>query len=228
MWRSVWARRVADPDRFVIDQIIMMYDALAFLTGFADQAVVLPVTFAVAAALAAFGWRRGALAWLGAVIGSIGLVVVLKLLFFYLYVYVPFGIHLKSPSGHTEAAVIVYGGLVALLAGRRRAGWSGMALALGFGLLVGVVIGFTRLELHAHSKAEVLVGMAVGLGGIVTLIRLAGAPPRAVHAPVLAVPALAAMLLFHGGHLHGESALDHIAAALRANMRDALRGLRGF
>jgi membrane-associated phospholipid phosphatase len=204
-----------------------MHDILAFLTGFADQAVVLPVTFAVAATLAAFGWRRGALVWLGAVIGSIGLVVVLKLLFFSLYVYVPFGIHLKSPSGHTAAAVVVYGGLFALIAGQRWAGRHGMALALGFGLLVGGLIGFTRLELHAHSKAEVLVGMAVGLGGIAMLMRQAGAPPRAVHIPALAVPALAAMLLFHGGHLYGEQALIRLATALRGDVRDALDALHG-
>src|ERR1051326_4502016 len=100
---------------------------MTFLTDFADQAVMLPIVLAVAVALAAMGWWRGALAFLGVVAVTFAAVLTLKLGFLACRpVFGPWSI--ESPSGHTAAASVVAGGLAALLTGKRLA-------ALGVGLL---------------------------------------------------------------------------------------------
>jgi hypothetical protein len=65
----------------------------------------------------------------------------------------------------------------------------------------------------------VLVGVAVGLGGVLLLVRLAG--PRPVDAPAAGMPvvaavALAAMLAFHGQRLIAEVELRAIAAQIQS------------
>src|ERR1043166_4884615 len=92
-------------------------DRMIFLTDFADQAVVLPVVLVVALLLAATGWWRGAVVWLGVVGGTFGVVLFLKLVFMSCQpVFIPW--ELRSPSGHTAAAAVVAGGVRALIGGR--------------------------------------------------------------------------------------------------------------
>jgi membrane-associated phospholipid phosphatase len=171
---------------------------MLFLTDFADQAVVLPVVVAVAIVLAALGWRRGALAWLLAISVTFGVMLLLKLGFVACSpVFGPWA--LRSPSGHTAAAAVVAGGLVAVLGGTLRA-------VLLAALLAALTIGLSRLELGEHSLPEVAAGAMVGLLGAMGLARLAGKPPRARPVPLLAVAVLIAMLL-HGRHLPAEAAI---------------------
>jgi membrane-associated phospholipid phosphatase len=171
---------------------------MLFLTDFADQAVVLPIVVAVAIVLAALGWRRGALAWLGAIGATFGVILLLKLGFLACApVFGPWALH--SPSGHTAAAAVVAGGLVAVLAGPR---WAVLFAAL----LAALTIGLSRLELGEHSLPEVAVGALLGLAGAAGLAHLAGRPPRARPVPLLAVAVLLAMLL-HGTHLPAEAAI---------------------
>src|SRR5829696_3108384 len=90
---------------------------MRFLTDFADLGLVLPLAALVALALAAVGWRREALAWSVTVAGTLAAMLALKLAFL-----AHPGLHgaaMRSPSGHTAAGVVVYAGLLALLAGRR-------------------------------------------------------------------------------------------------------------
>ena len=54
---------------------------MKFLTDFADQAVVLPLVFALAAVLAWQGWRRGALLWLATIGLTFSVILALKLVF---------------------------------------------------------------------------------------------------------------------------------------------------
>src|SRR5271165_5706424 len=89
---------------------------MMFLTDFADQAVVLPVVAAIAMILAATGWWRGALVWLGVVGLTFGAVLLLKLGFLACGpVFTPW--ELRSPSGHTAAASMVAGGFVTVTGG---------------------------------------------------------------------------------------------------------------
>ncbi len=175
---------------------------MRFLTDFADQAVVLPVVAAVAIALAALGWRRGALAWIAATAITFVVILLLKLGFLGCApVFAPWA--LRSPSGHTAAAAVVAGGLVAVLAGR-------LAAVLLASALAALAIGLSRLELGLHSPPEVAIGALIGLAGAVALARFAGPPPRARPVPLLAIAAAVALLL-HGMHLPAEAAIARAA-----------------
>ncbi|TDH57911.1 phosphatase PAP2 family protein [Dankookia rubra] len=187
---------------------------MLFLSDFADLGLVLPLAALVALALAMLGRRRDALAWCLAVGGTLGATAVLKVL-----VFVAIGPQgwagLGNPSGHAASATIAYGGLAALVAGRLV---PRLPVGLLTGLASGLLVGFTRVELRVHSLADVLVGVAVGLAGLLALDRLAGpapAAPRRAGLPVLAAVALAAMLAFHGQRLLAEPELRAIAAHLQ-------------
>jgi len=173
-----------------------------FLTDFADQAVILPVVFAVAIALAAQGWRRGAAVWLGTVFATFAVMLALKLVFLACWpLFEPLDI--RSPSGHVAAATVVAGGLAALLLRRR-------ATILPVAALAGAVIGLSRLMLGMHSLPEVMLGAAVGLGGAAGLLHFAGPVPRLKPGRLAAIVLLVAML-FHGLHLPAEAAIRHTA-----------------
>ncbi|HVC62726.1 MAG TPA: phosphatase PAP2 family protein [Acetobacteraceae bacterium] len=175
---------------------------MMFLTDFADQAVILPVVFAVAIVLAMQGWRYGALVWLGVVFATFGLMLVLKLVFLACApLRGPIDIH--SPSGHVAAATVVSGGLAALLTRRR-------ATILPIAMLAAVAIGVSRLVLGMHSLPEVVLGALVGLAGAAALLTLAGAPSALRPGRLLAVVVIVAAL-FHGMHLPAEAAIRHTA-----------------
>lgn len=173
-----------------------------FLTNFADQAVVLPVVFAIATVLAMQGWRRGALVWLGVVFVTFGLMLFLKLAFIACSRLAGV-IDIHSPSGHVAAATVVCGGLAALLT-RHRAG------ILSVAMLAAVVIGVSRLALGMHSVPEVVLGALVGLAGATALLLFVGAPPTLNPGRLLAVVVIVAAL-FHGMHLPAEAAIRHTA-----------------
>jgi membrane-associated phospholipid phosphatase len=175
---------------------------MMFLTNFADQAVILPVVFAIAIVLAMQGWRRGALVWLGVVFITFGLMLVLKLGFLACAPLTgPIDIH--SPSGHVAAATVVCGGLAALLTRRRTS-------ILPVAMLAAVVIGVSRLVLGMHSLPEVVLGGLVGLAGATALLALAGPTPALRPGRLLAVVVIVAAL-FHGMHLPAEAAIRHTA-----------------
>ena len=175
---------------------------MTFVTDFADQAVVLPVVLAIAALLAAQGWRWVAAAWLLVTGATFGAVLALKLACLACpNAFTP--LHLFSPSGHTAAATLLAGGLTLLLGASRR-------LVLPVAGFAAVGIGSTRLALHVHTVPEVLVGAMLGLAGITALLLLAGAPPRLRPARLLGVVALVA-ILFHGFHLPAEAAIRRAA-----------------
>jgi membrane-associated phospholipid phosphatase len=180
---------------------------MLFLTDFADEAVVLPVAAVVLVVLLMLGWRRGALAWLFGVGGVLGTMLVLKLIVFACIWRLP-GLNLSSPSGHTAAAAVVYGGLLALLAPRRRGG--ALLGALTGGAFASLV-GFTRLALHVHTVPDVLVGAAVGVLGAVLLRHFAGVRPEGIASPRLVLAVCVAIGLFHGHRLAAETRIRWLA-----------------
>jgi membrane-associated phospholipid phosphatase len=177
---------------------------VTFVTDFADQAVVLPLVLALALVLVMQRWPRGALAWLAATGGTVGVVLVLKLLA------IACGpALLRSPSGHTAAAAVVCGGLAVL------AGLSGPAVGLA-AAAGAAAIGATRIALGMHTWAEALLGGAVGVGGALVLARLAGPRPPRFHLRWVLVAAVTVVTLFHGLRLPAEA---RIRAASLAGAR---------
>jgi|WetSurMetagenome_2_1015567.scaffolds.fasta_scaffold416704_2 membrane-associated phospholipid phosphatase len=185
---------------------------LRFITDFADQAVVLPVALAVAISWVVAGWRRAALAWSAAVFCVLAVTAFGKMA---TAACGPFDLlpGLRSPSGHTASAAVVYGGLVALLlpvAWERSETWR-VTTAAALAGLAAVLFGGTRLLLHVHTRTDVLAGAVVGMAGALLLARLAGPRPAAVRLAVPVGVALVTILLFHGGHLHAEERLHDLS-----------------
>ncbi len=178
---------------------------MEFLTDFADEAVILPLAIMMAVSLAALGWWRGALAWTVAVGGVLSVMLFLKILFVACAAPLA-GLGIHSPSGHTAAAAVAYGGAIVLF-GRGRIP---MGLLLLVPLGIAVLIGVSRLVLHAHVPNEVVAGAAVGLAGVAILVPLAGARPPLRSWPVAAV-SLVVVLIFHGIRLQAEHTIYSIA-----------------
>lgn len=182
---------------------------MQFVTDFADQALLLPLAALIAIFLAASGARRTAVIWCLAVGGVFGTVLVLKLAVIACGFGRGFG--LMSPSGHTAAAAVVYGGLAALLL-RRRLPYAA-ALALG-AVLPAAVIGATRLALLVHTPADVVAGGAIGLVGAAAIAaqRPPALPLRAINRGLLGMALLA--LLLHGHQARAESRIAWLAQHL--------------
>ncbi len=176
---------------------------MEFLTDFADQAVAIPLATVVAFGLALCGWWRGLLAWLLVVPGVLGLMGFLKFLFYSCATLDVTGI--QSPSGHTAVAAAIYGGMLVLLLRGRLPD----AVVFAVPPALAIVVGITRIAVHAHVLAEVVAGGAVGLVGAAMLAALAGPrPPLRRNWPIW-IGATVVMVIFHGTRLHLEDVAHH-------------------
>jgi hypothetical protein len=133
---------------------------IRFATGLADQAVILPLVFAVLALLLAVGEWRAATWWAAAMALSLGGTLVAKIVF------IPCGhllpeLAVQSPSGHAASAGAAYSGLMMLAAQATRAPGSRL-VALGLGAVIVTLVAVSRVLLHAHTLEEALVGAALG------------------------------------------------------------------
>lgn len=183
---------------------------MLFLTDFADQAVVLPLAFTMCFALALGGWRRGALAWALVVPATLGAVLLAKLTVVACGQFLP--LHgLKSPSGHTASAAVVYGGLLALLLPEPAPGARRPFVALLLAAAFAMLFGASRLALHMHTRSDVLAGACLGIAGALALTRLAGPRPPGLRMAVPFAAACAVVLLLHGSHLRAEDQIDRVA-----------------
>jgi membrane-associated phospholipid phosphatase len=173
---------------------------MQFLTDFADQAVALPLALCIAAWLGLAGWRRGALVWLAAFATlEIGMLA-LKLM---LLGCTPGALALTSPSGHTAASVLVYGG-AAGLAGRLRPRWT-----MAAGCAAALLFGATRLALHAHSVPEIVVGGAAGLAALAFFTWRAGPAPASLPRAPAMLALLVLAVALHGVRLDLEPRWRH-------------------
>jgi membrane-associated phospholipid phosphatase len=176
---------------------------MQFLTDFADLAVAAPLALCVAAWLALFGWTRGTLLWLAAFAALMLTMLALKLA---VLGCAPADSPLASPSGHTASATFVYGG-IAILAVRPRLPAAAL-IALAFATLFGT----SRVALHVHTLADVIVGGAAGATALLAFAHAAPPPPTLKPGRMLAL-CLAAAVLLHG---------------LRLDMEPRLRGAAHF
>ena len=175
---------------------------MAFVSNFADQAVLLPLAVVAALGLGLVRWWRGLAAWAVCVAAAFGTMLLLKILC--LQLAPRLGVSPMSPSGHVAAGCMIYGGLwVLLLRGRV----PGLVVAAMPVALVAV-IGVSRISLGAHTMAEVVIGAVVGLLSVAMLARWAGAPPNRPVWPLLAAVSCT-MFALHGVHMPAEQAIRH-------------------
>ena len=192
----------------------------AAITDFADQAVVLPLALLVLAALRSRGGDAETRGWAVAVGGVLLALLLLKLAVGACAVPIAggrhtglFGLGLRSPSGHTAAGGIVYGGLLALALRR------GVVVSAACCLAVAALFAASRLALGVHTGVEVAVGCAAAAAGGGVLAWLCGWPGRRPPAhPSRAsglrwvVAALALVLALHGRRLAVEPVIARMAS----------------
>ena len=180
----------------------------AFVTDFADQAVLVPSAIAVAIGFGTAGWHRGALAWSGVLACTWVSILLLKLACLLCDPLWAEGLH--SPSGHTAGAAAAAGGFIGLIVRRRGGDWRWtVPISAGF----ATVIGLSRLALHVHTGLDVLVAGVAGVGSAMVLVMLAGPPPPKLRLSPI-ITALAVMiLLLHGSQASAEATIQRIAAS---------------
>lgn len=187
---------------------------LTFITDFADQAVILPLAAVVFLILLAQRRWRVAGAWMLAVPGVLGTLLLLKIAGYacgwLLPALDPERLALRSPSGHVASAIVACSGVAALQAGRLRVAATFAALAAA--LAVAVIIGTTRVLLGAHSMSEVVVAAGIGGAGAVAFARLSGRCLLEKSGLPTAAGAVAVLVLLHGYHLPAETVIRSAAA----------------
>ena len=181
---------------------------LEFITNFGDQALILPFAAVVGLMLFAAGWTRGALAWIATIGGTLSLILFLKLGFLACghLILVP---QVKSPSGHTAAAAVTYGGLIAIVL---RAKWRCSSYwALPSAAVIALVVGCSRMGLSFHSFGEVAIGGTVGVGGAFIAVMAAGPPPSQIKMGRVVAIGFVLLTALYGLRLPAESAIHHLA-----------------
>lgn len=177
-----------------------------FVTDFGDTALILPLVLAVGLALALGGWRRGAAAWVVSTGITFAALLLAKLAVYACHP-LPF-VAVHSPSGHTAAAAVAVGGLLALLA---PGSWSAPLSAAAGAVLAAMVIGASRVGLGVHSRSDVLVGALIGIAGAVVVAGLAGRRPREFRRVLPLAAAVVAVIVFHGARLHAEDTIARLS-----------------
>jgi len=190
------------------------------ITDFGDSALALPLAAIVLVALLASGWSRGAIAWSLAVAGCGAAMVVFKLAFKTaaagcapdLLAAPSF-----SPSGHAALSTVVYGGLV-VLTGRQMSPFARSVIGAGTVLWIGLIAS-SRVVVQAHTSIEVIAGLLVGAGAVVSMAFMLrqSTGPRAL-VPQLAAATGGAFLLMYGAHWQIESGLRAIAELLHGSV----------
>ncbi|MDO8288462.1 MAG: phosphatase PAP2 family protein [Parvibaculum sp.] len=185
------------------------------LTKFGDQSFILPFALAVAAALWMGEARREARTWLLAIGMTLGVVLLLKLVFVPCGHLLP-GWGLRSPSGHAAAGFAAFGGYAVLEAKLNRPAWQKWAI-LSAGFAFAALIAFSRLIVHAHSAPEVVLGSLVGLiAPAILLWQIKPQTKPAIANPLALAPLLplALLLLFNGRALPIEQHITAFAVAM--------------
>jgi membrane-associated phospholipid phosphatase len=135
------------------------------ITSLGSVGVMIPLALAVAAWLAlGYPWRYAA-CWL-AVLGAASVLVALTKIAFMGWGVGVRDLDFTGISGHAmvSSAVLPVALFVACLPGRR---WL-RAFGVSAGVLIGMVVGVSRILLNAHSVSEVVTGC--GLGALAALV----------------------------------------------------------
>jgi membrane-associated phospholipid phosphatase len=181
-----------------------------FVTDFGDSAVTLPLAAWVLIFLMAAGRRQVAFAWAAAVVATAAMIGALKLVLGACGAAATLA-HLASPSGHTAMSTVVYGALALLIAvplAPRARGAVALAAAVA---IIG--IGWSRVVLHDHSRAEIAVGFLVGAAGLgLFRLLLARDEARAVRLKWLLLGVAVLVAVMHGTRWIVEPLIRRLAA----------------
>jgi membrane-associated phospholipid phosphatase len=187
-----------------------------WLSGLGDVAVVAPASAALVVGLLLLGVRRDAVTFAVAMFACVALALLAKLAFAACGAAPRFDI--ESPSGHAALGAAFYGSLAALLAGGRP-----LIVRLAFyvaAACAAVAVAYGRVELRAHSVAEVICGLLIGAAAAARFVALRGSPRRLPLTPQMLVRAspiavlLALDLALFTDRWTAEPAIDRFAWAI--------------
>lgn len=124
---------------------------------------------------------------------------------------------LRSPSGHTSLSATVYGSF-ALVVAAETTRWR-RALALGTGALLIAAIAASRIYVHAHTGAEVIVGLLIG-AVCVAWFAYGSSQSQDPRLPwkALVLAAILAVVVSYGSHLEIEQLIRAFAQRLGAGL----------
>jgi membrane-associated phospholipid phosphatase len=186
------------------------------LSGLGDVVVVAPASAALVVGLILLRARRDAVAFALAMFACAALALLAKLAFAACGFAPRFDI--ESPSGHAALGAAFYGSLAALLGGGRPVG-ARLALYVAAGCAAAAV-AYGRVELRAHSVAEVVCGLLIGAAAAVLFVTLRGPPRRLSLTPQMLVRAspiavlLAIDLALFTDRWTAEPLIDRVAWAI--------------
>ena len=89
-----------------------------FISGFGDQAVVIPLCFIIFSLFYFVGWRRGAVMWISCIGVTLAIIVVAKVIGLWWGEWYVSNDRAFSLSGHVAASGVVYGTIVNLVNSR--------------------------------------------------------------------------------------------------------------
>jgi hypothetical protein len=130
------------------------------LTEFGDAAVLVPLAVVVLLWLLVMRSPRGAVWWAVTVAFCVSITALLKVSFYGC----PPAPDLHSPSGHTSLSTLVYGAMTLVTANATEGLRRIVAISGGTGFILAIAA--SRLLLHAHSAAEVGVGLVIGTSAL--------------------------------------------------------------
>lgn len=198
-----------------MDTIDLFFEAI---TALGDSGFVLPASGGLCVALLSSGDRRTALAFASAV-GICAILTVAAKLGFMVYDGFSGRAAVHSPSGHAAMATIFFSSLGSIAARSKGAGAAGRVGAAVCAVVVAL-IAVSRVWLHAHTRAETSIGVAIGLASFALFWRFAS-KRSPVDGRTLAVFLILVVPLYaaFGASVSVEEPLEQIAALLGHMLR---------
>ncbi len=186
-----------------------MHTLAGFITDFGDSAVTVPLAAVTIALLAVLRRPFLALGWGASVAGCAGAIGVFKLVLAGCAHRIALP-DVASPSGHVAMSTVVYGGFALLFGSSLTPAMRRAAIAAAAVLIAAIAV--SRLTLHLHSPAEILVGLAVGLGALAVWgAMLAAALPIRLPLVPVCLAAVMTMAVMHGTRWPAERAIHEFA-----------------
>ena len=193
-----------------------MHSVWVFITDCGDSAVTLPLALLVLIFLFVAHERRLSYAWTATIGGCAVAIGMLKLVFGACGQDIVGG-YIVSPSGHTAMSTAVYGSLAVLTGSRLPVGRRALVYA---GATVGIIgIALSRVVLHEHNFAEIVIGWLVGAGAVAGFAAALGrreAPALPLGWMLVSGVVLVAVL--HGTRWQIEPVLRHVAGIFRLTL----------
>ena len=191
-------------------------------TNLGDLAVMLPLAATIAVWLAAQKQFSSSLRWLLA-FGSAGLLVAISKIAFIGWGIGSSDFDFTGISGHTMLATATLPVLLYLLSRAWLPRHSTLALAIGW--LGGAAIGYSRLEVHAHSLSEVVLGFACGLLASLYYVRQDRDNHTRMAGVVLVLLCTACINLQFGIKAPGQDVITRVALHLSQHQTPYVRGI---